>query len=124
MRYELRLAKLIEKGLAKSSFPDLSVEVLAVMGRLGSLDRALQALQEKENLYPLVSDRAALIVQVPLKLMETVILFNKKGGPNPLELVRMLRSGFLGRWPRNGSLKEAFVLAQGTFPISKAVKFH
>ena len=124
MRYELRLAKLIEKGLAKSSFPDLSVEVLAVMGRLGSLDRALQALQEKENLYPLVSDRAALIVQVPLKLMETVILFNKKGGPNPLELVMMLRSGLLGRWPRNGSLKTSFVLAQGTFPISKAAKFH
>ena len=124
MRYELRLAKLIEKGLAKSLFSDLPVEVLAVIGRLGSPDRALRALQEKENLYPLVSDRAAFIIQVPLKLMETVTMLNKKRGPSPLELVELLRSGHLGMWPSSGSLKEAFVLAQGTFPISKAAKFH
>jgi hypothetical protein len=122
MRYELRLAKLIERGSKIEQYLGLPVEMLAAMGKLGSFDAASEAFEEKAKAYPWVGDRAAVIIQVPLKLMETVVILNR-GGASPSKLIEMLRSGHLGIWPRNGSLKEMFLSAQGTFPL-RAAKFH
>ena len=117
--YELRLAKLIEKGSRMEVWSQnlpLSVEVLAVIGHLGSLDEALQAFDERAKTYSYVGDQAADIVLVPLQLMETVVSLNRNGA-TPSSLVEMLRSGHLGRWPRNGSVRQIFISLRGTLPI-------
>ncbi|MEK7087601.1 MAG: hypothetical protein AAB958_02785 [Patescibacteria group bacterium] len=122
MRYELKLAKLIEKGFDLNVLSyDLPVEVVAVLGHLGSLKEASLALEEGALVYPFIGDRAALILRIPLKLMETVIELNRAGA-SPLCLVQMLGEGHLGKWRSNGSLKKAFFDARGTFPVSRAAK--
>lgn len=120
MRYETRLAKFVKRGSEIIDNPEgTPVAVLAAVGHLGTFEKASEAFNQMSKMYSWVGDQAAEIVQVPPTLMESVVLLNIHGA-SPAKIVEMLRSGHLGRWSRNGSLRSVFSAIRGSVPASVA----